>query len=78
MCIGTLAISLLDYDIVTSLSTSASMLGNIGPGLGTLGPFTDYSAVPVAGKWIFSGLMLLGRLELLSVIILFTRSFYKR
>ena len=78
MCIGTLAISLMDYDIVTSFSTSASMLGNIGPGLGTFGPFTNYSAIPAAGKWIFSGLMLLGRLELLTVLILFTRNFYKR
>ena len=70
-------ISMMGYDLITSFSTSASMLGNIGPGLGTFGPFTNYSTVPMAGKWFLSGLMLLGRLELLTVLILFTRNFYK-
>jgi trk system potassium uptake protein len=76
-CFGAFMISMMGYDLITSFSTSASMLGNIGPGLGTFGPFTNYSAVPMAGKWFLSGLMLLGRLELLTVLILFTRNFYK-
>jgi len=77
MCLGTFIISFMGYDLVTSFSTSASMLGNIGPGLGTFGPFTNYSALPMAGKWFLSFLMLLGRLELLTVMILFSRNFYK-
>jgi len=77
MCSGTFVISFMGYDLVTSFSTSASMLGNIGPGLGTFGPFTNYSALPMAGKWFLSFLMLLGRLELLTVMILFSRNFYK-
>jgi trk system potassium uptake protein TrkH len=77
MCFGTFIISFMGYDLVTSFSTSASMLGNIGPGIGTFGPFTNYSAVPMAGKWFLSGLMLLGRLELLTIMILFTRNFYR-
>jgi trk system potassium uptake protein TrkH len=77
LCFGTFIISVMGYDMITSFSTSASMLGNIGPGLGTFGPFTNYSAVPMAGKWFLSGLMLLGRLELLTVMILFTRNFYR-
>jgi trk system potassium uptake protein len=77
MCIGTFLISFMGYDIITSFSTSASMLGNIGPGLGTFGPFTNYSGLPIAGKWILSALMLLGRLELLTVMILFSKSFYR-
>ena len=77
LCFGTFIISIMGYDIITSFSTSASMLGNIGPGLGTFGPFTNYSTLPIAGKFFLSGLMLLGRLELISVIILFTKSFYK-
>ncbi|HEY5470990.1 MAG TPA: potassium transporter TrkG [Bacteroidales bacterium] len=76
-CFGAFMISMMGYDIITSFSTSASMLGNIGPGLGTFGPFSNYSAVPMAGKWFLSGLMLLGRLELLTVLILFTRNFYR-
>ena len=77
LCLGTMVISFMGYDIITSFGTSASMLANIGPGLGTLGPFSDYSAVPVAGKWFMSLLMLLGRLELIAVLILFSRSFYR-
>jgi trk system potassium uptake protein TrkH len=76
MCFGALIMSFMGYDIITSFSTSASMLGNIGPGLGTFGPFTNYSALPMAGKWFLSILMLLGRLELLTVMILFSKSFY--
>jgi trk system potassium uptake protein TrkH len=77
ICLSTIVISLMGYDFITSFGTSAAMLGNIGPGLGTLGPFSNYSAVPEAGKWFMSLLMLLGRLELISVLILFSRSFYR-
>lgn len=75
--ISSFIISFMGYDMITSFSTSASILGNIGPGIGTFGPFTNYSAMPMAGKWFLSGLMLLGRLELLMVMTLFTRNFYK-
>jgi trk system potassium uptake protein TrkH len=77
LIISAVIISFMGYDILTSFGTSASMLGNIGPGLGTLGPFSNYSAVPVAGKWYLSLLMLLGRLELITVLILFSKSFYR-
>jgi trk system potassium uptake protein TrkH len=78
LILSAIVISLMGYDILTSFGTSAAMLGNIGPGLGALGPFSDYSAVPVAGKWYMSLLMLLGRLELITVLILFSRSFYRK
>ena len=77
ICISTFVISAMGYDMITSFSTSASMLANLGPSLGTFSPFTNYSALPMAGKWFLSALMLLGRLELLTVMILFTRSFYR-
>ena len=77
ICSGSFIISLMGYDMITSFSTSASMLANIGPGLGTVGPFTNYSAIPMAGKWFLSGLMLLGRLELLTIMVLFTKGFYR-
>ena len=76
MCLGAFVVSFMGYDIITSFSTSASMLGNIGPGIGTFGPFTNYSAMPMVGKWFLAVLMLLGRLELLTVMILFSKSFY--
>jgi trk system potassium uptake protein len=78
ICGSSMIISLMGYDIITSLSTSASMLGNIGPALGTHGPFSNYWGLPVAGKWFMSGLMLLGRLELMTVLILFSKSFYRK
>jgi trk system potassium uptake protein TrkH len=77
VCFATFVISFMGYDLITSFSTSASMLANIGPGIGTFGPFTNYSAMPMGGKIFLTGLMLLGRLELLTVMILFTRGFYK-
>ncbi|NSW94650.1 MAG: TrkH family potassium uptake protein [Bacteroidales bacterium] len=78
MCTGAFLISLMGYDIITSFSTSASMLGNIGPGIGTFGPFSNYASLPLPGKWIMSALMLIGRVEILALLVLFTRTFYKR
>ncbi len=75
---GTLAISLMDYDLITSLSTTISLLGNIGPGLGSFGPFSDFAGMTSTGKFFLSGLMLTGRLELLAVLVFFSRSFYKK
>lgn len=77
-CAGALLIAFLGYDIITSFSTSASMLANIGPGLGTFGPFTTYADMAAGGKWILGGLMVLGRIEILSILILFTGSFYRK
>jgi trk system potassium uptake protein len=76
--LSAMVISFMGYDLITSFGTSASLLANIGPGLGKLGPFSDYSAVPEAGKWFMSFLMLIGRLELITVLILFSRSFYRK
>jgi len=78
ICFSSVVVALMGNDIITSFSTSASLLGNIGPALGSFGPFTNYAAVPVAGKWFFSFLILIGRLELLSFMVLLTGSFYRR
>ena len=78
ICVSALGISFMGFDMITSFSTSAALLGNIGPGLGSFGPFNNYASVPMAGKWFFSFLMLIGRVELLSILILFTGSFYRR
>ena len=78
ICIGSLVISMMGYDLITSFSTTAAMVGNIGPSIGSFGPFSTYASVPAAGKWFFAFLMLLGRLELLAVLAFFTRDFYRR
>jgi trk system potassium uptake protein TrkH len=77
ICASAFILSFMGYDLVTSFSTAASMLANIGPGLSGTGFFKNFADFPESGKWFLSGLMLLGRLELLTVMVLFSRSFYR-
>ena len=76
--IGTLGFSVLGLDFVTSIGVAASSLGNVGPALGDFGPAFSFNGLSMAGKWWASFLMLLGRLELFTVLILFTPFFWKR
>jgi trk system potassium uptake protein TrkH len=78
LCTGALVLAIMDYDLMTSFSTSASMLANIGPGFGPFGPFEKYSTMADPGKLFLSFMMLLGRLELASVLLLLTRGFYRQ
>lgn len=59
-------------------SAVATTLGGVGPGLGDLGPAGNFSFLPASGKWILSGVMVLGRLEILPILILFNRELWKR
>ncbi len=71
-------LSLYDLDSVTALSASASALANVGPGLGPIvGPSGTYQDLPDGVKWILSFAMLLGRLEILTVLVLFTPVFWR-
>ena len=75
----TLAMALTGEDIVTSVSGAASALANIGPGLGEkIGPDGNFSGITTAGKWILCCAMVIGRLELLSVFVLFSPTFWRR
>jgi trk system potassium uptake protein TrkH len=76
--IGTFVMSLLGLDFETAIGSTAATLGNIGPGIGSVGPVGNYSEIPGFGKWFLSFLMLLGRLELFTVLILFSPVFWKR
>lgn len=68
----------LGLDLVTSLTGAATALANVGPGLGeTIGPAGNFAALPDAAKWVLMAAMLLGRLELLSVFVLFSRQFWR-
>jgi len=75
---GTLAMSLCGIDLISSLSSVAASLGNIGPGLAGVGPYENFSAIPFFGKWILIFLMLMGRLEIFTLLILFTPEFWKK
>lgn len=61
-----------------SIGCVISSIGNMGPGLGETGPAFSWNALPVAAKWLLAFLMLLGRLELFTVLLLFTPEFWKR
>jgi trk system potassium uptake protein TrkH len=70
--------SAMGLDMATSLGSVAATLGNIGPGLGAVGPTDNYAHIPTSGKWFLTFLMLSGRLELYTVFILFSPSFWKK
>jgi trk system potassium uptake protein TrkH len=75
--IGALVFSMFDIDFESSIGLSASSLGNIGPALGSFGPVNNYAALPALAQWWSSFLMLIGRLELFTVLILFTPFFWR-
>lgn len=75
--VGTLVFSFLGLDFSTALGGAASTLGNVGPALGDLGPVNNYGYLPAAAKWWASFLMLIGRLELFTVLILLTPFFWR-
>jgi len=75
---GSMLMASIGVDFMTAIGAVATSLGNIGPGLGTVGPVDNFAGIPDAGKWLLSFLMLLGRLELFTVLILLTPYFWNR
>jgi trk system potassium uptake protein TrkH len=76
--LASLALSLMGSDIVTSISAVATTLGNVGPGLGAVGPTDNFAHLPVAAKWILSTCMLLGRLEIYTLLVLLLPEFWRK
>lgn len=74
---GTLMMMLHGLDFQVSASSVATCMAGIGPGLGSVGPVGNFAHIPDTAKMILSGLMLLGRLEIYTVLMLFTREFWK-
>ncbi|HKJ78773.1 MAG TPA: potassium transporter TrkG [Prolixibacteraceae bacterium] len=75
--ISTVVFSLMEPELDSSMGAVATCLGNIGPGLGNVGPVENFRNVQPIGKWFLSFLMLLGRLELFTVLVLFSPTFWK-
>jgi trk system potassium uptake protein len=72
------ALGLLGLDFVTAVSGATTAISNVGPGLGpVIGPAGTFQTLPDSAKWLLSGGMLLGRLELFTVFVLFTRAFWR-
>ncbi len=75
--IGAAIFSMFQMDFESAIGLSASSLGNVGPALGDFGPVNNYAVLPALGKWWASFLMLLGRLELFTILILLTPFFWR-
>jgi trk system potassium uptake protein len=76
--VGTLLLTALGLDLVSAFSAAFSSAGNVGPAFGTVGPIDNYAHVPSAGKWILSFMMMAGRLEVFTVVILFVPAFWRK
>jgi trk system potassium uptake protein TrkH len=75
--VGTVIVVVTGVDPVTSASSVATCMAGIGPGLGTVGPMSNFAHMPEISKIVLSLLMIIGRLEIITVFALFTRSFWK-
>jgi trk system potassium uptake protein TrkH len=75
--ITALILTTLNLDIESAIGAAASAIGNIGPGLGAFGPTDNYALLHPIGKWMLTFCMLLGRLEIFTIMVLFSRTFWK-
>lgn len=76
--LGAFIISLFGYDIMSSIGASIAAIGNIGPGWGDFGPTDNFAHLPYLGKWVLIMLMMVGRLEIFTVLIIFSPAFWRQ
>lgn len=76
-CIGSLMMTFMGYDFLTSIGAVATCLGNVGPGLGKVGPVFNFGWLSGEAKYLLSFLMLLGRLELFTILVILTPHFWR-
>ena len=73
-----LTLNLIGFDNLTALSAAATSMANVGPGLGgIIGPAGTFTTLPDSAKWVLSAAMLLGRLELLTILVMFSPAFWR-
>jgi trk system potassium uptake protein TrkH len=77
LSVGAIILSLMGYDTLTSFSFAASMLSNVGHAPGSIGPFGSLASLPMVGKQFLVVLMIVGRVEFISLFILITKGYYK-
>ncbi|RKX62409.1 MAG: TrkH family potassium uptake protein, partial [Thermodesulfobacteriota bacterium] len=73
-----MSLAAMGMDFISSIAAVAATMGNIGPGLAMVGPVKNYDLVPYFGKWVLILCMLLGRLEIYTIIVLFTPEFWRK
>jgi trk system potassium uptake protein TrkH len=74
---GILAMLAFGLDIPSAIGATAATLGNVGPGLGSVGAVHTYADIHPGGKWVLSFLMMIGRLEILPVAVMLRKSFWR-
>jgi trk system potassium uptake protein TrkH len=75
---SSLVVAAVGLDVVSAVTAVATCICNTGPGLGSVGPVQNFSAVPLLGKWVLSFCMLAGRLEIYTIIVLLTPEFWRK
>ena len=73
---GAIVMTTLGHDLETAIGATATSLGNVGPGIGKVGPVDNFAWLDPASKFFLMALMLIGRLEIFTVLVLFTRAFW--
>ena len=77
--ISSIALSFFNIDFLTSFSAAASAISNVGPGIGSvIGPEGNYSSLHAGAKWILALTMLIGRLEIFTILVLISSEFWKK
>jgi len=77
--LSSVILSFIGLDFLTALSASASAISNVGPGVGEIiGPNGNYGSINEIGKWTLAFTMIIGRLEIFTILVLFTRNFWKK
>ena len=75
---GALIMATMGYDMQSAIGASIACLGNIGPGWGEFGPTENYAQIPIIGKWVLILMMMIGRLEIFTVLLIFSPTFWKQ
>lgn len=75
--LGSVLLAALGLDFPTAIGAAATSIGNVGPGIGSVGPVDNFAFLPQSAKLILAFLMLVGRLELFTILLLFTPYFWK-
>ncbi len=75
---ATLLVAAVGYDPITSISTALTVVGNVGPGLGQIGPLDNFAHFPAGVKLLLCGCLVAGRLELFTLMVLFSGASWRR
>jgi trk system potassium uptake protein TrkH len=76
--LGSAILTICKLDLISAISGTAACLNTCGPGLGSVGPMDNYAHLPALGKWTLSLEMLVGRLEIYTVLVLFSKSYWEK